>query len=103
MEISCPVPDTESPQWLHLLSIMDRMERKLEGLLAHDIEHANEIRSIKEDLREAKTTLDSRLSPVEQFVNNWATASRFIKYVIGALVTLGAVITAISVIKEKLW
>jgi hypothetical protein len=86
----------------HLFTVLDRIERKLEGLLAHDLEHANEIRSIKADLEEAKRDLDARMKPLENLIAGWKSASWIVKILIGSIIALSALLTAMAVIKERI-
>ena len=91
----------DDAQASHLFTVLDRIERKLEGLLAHDLEHANEIRSIKTDLAEAKRSLDERMKPVENLIAGWNSASWLVKILVGSVIALSALLTAIAVIKER--
>ena len=88
---------------VHLYAVLDRMQAKVDVLLTNDIGHTSEIRSLREDIKEAKADLDTRLSFVEKFVKNWYTASTFMKVMFGIVVSIGALLTALAVIKDKLW
>lgn len=91
------------PQHDYILRLLERMQEKIEMLAANDVAHAAEIRSIKEDLREAIEKLDLRVKPVEGFVDNFITANRFIKMLIAAVVALGGFLSAYAILKEQIW
>lgn len=94
---------TDDPRQDYVLRLLERMQEKIETLAMNDIAHATEIRSIKEDLKEAIMKLDERVKPVEGFVDHFITANKFIKLLIAAVVTIGGFLSAFAIFKEQIW
>jgi hypothetical protein len=99
----------DDPGLTRLFAVLDRMQAKVDLLIVNEVDHAGDIRSIKEDLveakekaKEVKINLEARMEPMETFFRSWNAFNVFIKIAFGIIVSLGALLTAMAIIKDKL-
>jgi hypothetical protein len=92
-----------------LFAVLDRMQTKVDSLIIKEVDHAGDIRSIKEDLveakekaKEVKINLETRMEPMEKFFRSWNAFNVFIKIAFGIIISLGALLTAMAIIRDKL-
>ena len=87
----------------HVLRALERVEAKLEKLADSDLQHKHEIKQIQQELHESIQELNQRLSPMESWMSTIQTGGKFVRWMIGAVIAIGGVLSALAVFKDRLW
>jgi hypothetical protein len=93
---------TTEEQSAYVLKMLERVEIKLDALAAHDLNHAQEINTIKNDLSEVAEAINDRIIPIEDIVKNLNYLNKFAKWLFLAIMSSSAILAALSVLREKI-
>ena len=104
----------ENVQWTHLVGLLERIENRVETLATNDLQYYEELHSIKEQLHQAleelqneiirvEKDLDLRVKPLEQFREPFILTRRILLLAIAALMASSGVISAIIIIRDRLF
>jgi hypothetical protein len=92
---------TTEEQSAYVLKMIERIEIKLDALAARDLNHAQEINNIRDDLSEVAKTINDRILPIEEIIKNLSYLNKFAKWLLMAIVSSSAILAALSVLREK--
>jgi hypothetical protein len=106
--------DNENVQWNHLVGLLERVENRVDVLATNDTQYSEELRGIKEQLHQAldelrseikhlAEDLDRRVKPLEQFREPFILTRRILLLSIAGLMTCSGIVSAIIIIRDKLF